>query len=430
MIGRPRALERLRVAVGRAPVTALLGPRQCGKTTLARAFARGRGAVFYDLESEPDLRRLQNPELVLGAERGLVVLDEIQAQPGLFGVLRVLADRERSRARFLVLGSAWPDIVGGASETLAGRVEFVDLGGFDLEETRGPWERLWLCGGFPRSWLARKEEDSRAWREGLVRTFLERDVPQLGMAIPAPAIAGSMGLSDKTVRSYLDILAGTFMLRQLQPWHENLGKRQVKAPKVYLRDSGLLHNLLDIGDRRSLLGHPRVGASFEGFVLEEVLRAVTPREAFFWATYGDAELDLFFISDGPRPKLSEAAGYLDWIRCTVPSGSSSVSRPRSSTWTLGIPSRRLSSRASRTARSKTRPSSADSCMSSRSPSSIVTVVDLELMRPPARGANVRTQQGRGRASVSRFQTRPAPHPYLHCKSGANARLRADTATRS
>lgn len=312
-------------------MTALLGPRQCGKTTLARLFARDRNAVFYDLGSQPDLRRLQNPELALGGEQGLVVLDEVQARPDLFAVLRVLADRPRSRTRFLILGSASPEIVKGAAETLAGRVELVELGGFDLGET-GPdsWERLWLRGGFPRSWLARTAQDSLAWREGLIRTFLERDVPQLGIHIPAvamrrfwtmlahyhgqtwnaSAIASSMGLSDKTVRSYLDILTGTFMVRQLQPWHDNLGKRQVKAPKVYLRDSGLLHGLLEIPDRRALLGSPRAGASFEGFAIEQVLRAVSPQQACFWAAHGGGEIDLVFASGGRRHgievKLSEA----------------------------------------------------------------------------------------------------------------------------
>ncbi len=331
MVGRPGILERLATAVRRSPVTALLGPRQSGKTTLARVFARRRQASFFDLESQPDLRRLQNPELALRAERGLVVLDEIQARPELFAVLRVLSDRPRRGTRFLVLGSASPDIVRGAAETLAGRVEFVELGGFDLSET-GPktWERLWLRGGFPRSWLARSNQDSLAWREGMIRTFLERDVPQLGIGIPAPAmrrfwtmlahyhgptwnasaIGSAMGLADKTVRSYLDILTGTFMVRQLQPWHENVAKRQVKAPKIYLRDSGLLHSLLEISERRTLLAHPRAGASFEGFAIEQVLRAVAPAQAFFWGTYGGAEIDLFFVRDGRRHgvevKFSEA----------------------------------------------------------------------------------------------------------------------------
>jgi predicted AAA+ superfamily ATPase len=331
VVERVRSLERLATAVRRAPVSALLGPRQCGKTTLARAFVRGRKSVVFDLESQPDLRRLQNPDLVLGAERGLVILDEIQAKPELFGVLRVLVDRPRNPARFLVLGSASPEIVRGVSETLAGRVEFVELSGFDVAEVDpASWARLWLRGGLPRSFLARSNDDSLAWREGLIRTFLERDVPQLGIGVPAVAmrrfwtmlahyhgqtwnaseIGRSMGLSDKTVRGYLDILTGTFMVRQLQPWHANVGKRQVKSPKVYLRDSGLLHSLLEIPDRRGLLGHPRAGASFEGFVLEQVLQAVSPPSAFFWGAHGGGELDLFFVLDGCRHgfeiKLDEA----------------------------------------------------------------------------------------------------------------------------
>jgi uncharacterized protein len=321
MISRPAALARLTRAIGRAPITALLGPRQCGKTTLARALAAARDAAFFDLESEPDRRRLQNPELVLGGFRGLVVLDEIQAAPELFRALRVLVDRPDRRSKFLLLGSASPDIVRRVSETLAGRIEFVELGGFDLSET-GParWERLWLRGGLPRSYLARSDGDSAAWREGFIRTFLERDVPQLGITIPAAAmrrfwtmlahyhgqtwnsseLARAMGLSDKTVRGYLDILTGTFMVRQLQPWHASLQKRQVKSPKIYLRDSGLLHSLLGIPDRHALVGHPRVGASWEGFALEQVLQAVRPPEAYFWATHGDAELDVLVTLKGRR----------------------------------------------------------------------------------------------------------------------------------
>jgi len=321
VIERTSSLGRLARAIGRSPVTALLGPRQCGKTTLARVVAAGRDATFFDLESEPDRRRLQNPELSLGAQRGLVVLDEIQAAPELFGVLRVVVDRPGRRARFLVLGSASPAIVRRASESLAGRIEFVELSGFNTQEV-GPaaWPRLWLRGGFPRSFLARSEAASAAWREAFIRTFLERDVPQLGITIPAAAmrrfwtmlahyhgqtwngseIGRGMGLSDKTVRSYLDILTGTFMIRQLQPWHENVAKRQVKAPKVYFRDPGLLHSLLGLPDRHALLGHPRVGASWEGFALEQVLQAVSPPEAFFWATHGEAEVDLFFVMNGCR----------------------------------------------------------------------------------------------------------------------------------
>ena len=342
MIDRLSALSRLAAAVRRSPVTALLGPRQCGKSTLARLFAEGREAAFFDLESPADAGRLANPELVLGSLRGLVVLDEIQALPGLLPVLRVLADRPGKPARFLVLGSASPAIVRGASETLAGRVEFVELGGFGLEEAGpGRWERLWVRGGFPRSFLARSEADSLAWREGFVRTFLERDVPQLGIGIPAAALrrfwtmlahahgktwngsdlGRSLGLSDKTVRGYLDLLTGTFMVRQLQPWFENVAKRQVKAPKVYLRDTGVLHHLLSLPDRRALLAHPCVGASFEGFVIEQFLGSVGTADAYFWATHGGAELDLLLVVGGRRVgvevKLTEKPGISRSMRVAM-----------------------------------------------------------------------------------------------------------------
>jgi len=321
MIERLSYLEQLTTAVRRSPVTALLGPRQCGKTTLARLFGAGRQAIHFDLESQPDQRRLQNPELILGSFQGLVILDEIQVMPELFNVLRVLVDRPETQARFLILGSASPDIIRNVSETLAGRVELVELAGFDLRETGADtWKRLWLRGGFPRSFLAASDEDSLAWREGFIRTFLERDIPQLGIRIPAAAmrrfwtmlahyhgqlwnaseLARAMGLSDKTVRSYLDILTGTFMVRQLQPWYENIGKRQVKAPKIYLRDSGVLHSLLSLPNLHILIGHPRVGASWEGFALEQVLLTLKPSETFFWATHSGAEIDLFFLAQGRR----------------------------------------------------------------------------------------------------------------------------------
>lgn len=321
MLHRPAFLERLRVAVRRSPVTALLGPRQCGKTTLARVFAGGQKATFFDMESVADQRRLQNPVLALGGLTGLVVLDEIQAVPDLFPVLRGLVDHPDTQARFLMLGSASPHILRHASETLAGRVEFIELSGFDLAEVGAEALRaLWLRGGFPRSFLADSDGDSFAWREGFVRTYLERDIPQLGFRIPAVAmrrfwtilahyhgqtwnaseLGRAMGLSDKTVRNYLDILAGTYMVRQLQPWFENLGKRQVKAPKVYFRDSGLLHHLLDIPTHHHLLGHPKVGASWEGFALEQVLRAFEPAQPYFWSTHSGAELDLIFMHRGRR----------------------------------------------------------------------------------------------------------------------------------
>lgn len=321
MIERTRYLDRLTRAERRSPVVALLGPRQCGKTTLARAYAAGREAAFFDLESAPDRSRLENPHLVLGSARGLVVLDEIQRVPELFSVLRVVVDQPNCAARFLVLGSASPSLVRGVSESLAGRVEFVELSGFGLTEI-DPARRddLWVRGGFPRSFLAESDGDSMAWRDGFIRTFLERDVPQMGINLPAPAmrrfwtmlahyhgqtwnaseLARAMGLSDKTVRSWLDVLTGTYMVRQLQPWHENLGKRQVKAPKVYLRDAGILHALLALPDRYALLGHPKVGASWEGFALEQALCVLRSDDVFFWATHGGAELDLFLQRRGRR----------------------------------------------------------------------------------------------------------------------------------
>lgn len=342
MLLRKDYLNRLETATYRSPVTALLGPRQCGKTTLARQFIEDKMATFFDLESLPDQRRLQNPELVLGALEGLVILDEIQTLPELFQVLRVLVDQPENKARFLVLGSASPALVKKASETLAGRVEFVELSGFSLSETGADtWRQLWVRGGFPRSFLAESEEDSLAWREGFIRTFLERDIPQLGISIPAAAmrrfwtmlahyhgqtwnaaeLARSMGFSDKTVRSYLDILTSTFMVRQLQPWYENISKRQVKAPKVYFRDTGLLHSLLDIRDQHTLLGNPKVGASWEGFALEQILQALRPSQAYYWATYGGAELDLVFLHSGKRygveVKFNEAPRLMPSMRTAL-----------------------------------------------------------------------------------------------------------------
>lgn len=331
MIDRTRYLERLTTAIGRSPITALLGPRQVGKTTLARLLAQGRPTTFFDLESQPDLRRLQNPEMVLSSLEGVVVIDEIQLLPSLFAALRVLVDRPQNRARFLILGSASPTIIKNVSETLAGRVEFIEMAPFGLSEVGVEhWRALWVRGGFPRAFLAESDEDSAAWREGFIRTFLERDVPQLGVAIPATAmrrfwtmlahyhgqtwnaseLGQSMGLSDKTVRSYLDLLTGAFMVRQLQPWHINIGKRQVRAPKIYLRDTGLLHGLLSLPDWSSVLGHPRVGASWEGFAIEQALQVIQPNDAYFWAVHNGAELDLLFFRRGRRygieVKFSEA----------------------------------------------------------------------------------------------------------------------------
>ncbi len=317
-ITRTALHRQVQAALKRSPVVALLGPRQCGKTTLARDMARTRDATFFDLERPADRSRLQEGELALGSLTGLVVIDEIQRQPDLFNLLRVLADRRPRRARFLILGSASPDLVKGISETLAGRVAFIDMGGFSLDEVGASHlERLWVRGGFPRSYLARNAADSVSWREDFVRTFLERDIPQLGIRVPAEhlrrfwsmtahyhaqiwngsEIAGSLGVGHPTAARYLDLLCGAFVLRRVPPWHANLGKRLVKSPKVYVRDSGLLHYFLGIRDRHDLLGHPKLGASWEGLVLEELLRIVSERDIHFYSTYSGAECD-FVVRSG------------------------------------------------------------------------------------------------------------------------------------
>lgn len=321
MIERPHAIEALGKALKANPVAVLLGPRQCGKTTLAREIAGRRRSTFFDLERPSDRASLGNPELMLEGLKGLVVIDEIQRMPGLFTVLRPLADRPGSPARFLLLGSASPDLVQGVSESLAGRAGFVDLGGLGLRDVDADKTRsLWLRGGFPRSFLARNEPSSLAWRQDFIRTFLERDIPALGLRIPSETLlrfwtmvahyhgqiwngaelARALGLSEKTVRGYLDILTGAFVLRQLQPWHENIGKRQYKAPKLYVRDSGLLHALLSVENRMQLAGHPKHGASWEGFALEQVMETLATRQAFFWGTHAGAELDLLFFRGGKR----------------------------------------------------------------------------------------------------------------------------------
>lgn len=321
MISRDKYRLQVEQALGRSPICALLGPRQCGKTTLAQAIAADRQSHFFDLEAPRDQLRLNNPQLALEQLQGLVVLDEVQLQPEIFPLLRVLADRSGRPAQFLILGSASPDLIQQSSESLAGRVEFVDLHGFDIEEA-GPATatQLWFRGGFPRSYLASSDSDSAAWREGFIRTFLERDLPQFGIRVGAPAmrrfwtmlahshgqlwnasqLGRAMGLSDKTVKRYLDDLTQTYMIRQLQPWFENLRKRQVKSPKIYLRDSGLLHTLLSLNYIEALTGHPQVGASWEGFAMEQVLRLRNARDAYFWNTQGGAELDLLLFEDGRR----------------------------------------------------------------------------------------------------------------------------------
>jgi predicted AAA+ superfamily ATPase len=320
-----------RRALRESPVVALVGPRQCGKTTLARELIRGRRAEYFDLENPVDVARLAAPELALAHLKGLVVIDEIQRRPDLFELLRVLADRRRTPARFLILGSASPDLVRGVSESLAGRVRFVDMGGFDISEVIPERkQRLWLRGGFPRSFLANSETRSLAWRNDFVRTFLERDIPQLGINVPSTTLrrfwtmvahfhgqiwngadfARSLGTSEPTARRYLDILTGAYVVRQLPPWFENIGKRQVRSPKIYVRDSGLLHALLSLRTHRDLMGHPKYGASWEGFAVEQVIGLLRPVEPYFWATHSGAELDLLVFRDGKRigfeMKISDA----------------------------------------------------------------------------------------------------------------------------
>ncbi|MDZ7794256.1 MAG: ATP-binding protein [Spirochaetia bacterium] len=319
MIPRSQYKNHIVKAIKRSKVTAILGPRQCGKTTLATEISKEIQSHFLDLESPSDRAKLQNPEQYLTGIPGLIIIDEIQQSPELFQVLRVLADRSDKNGRFLILGSASPDLSKRASESLAGRIEFIDLHGFNISETG--WEdyrRLWTRGGFPPSYLAHTEEDSIVWREGFVRTFLQRDIPQLGIHIPSATLrrfwtmlahshgqllnssqlAKSMGMNDKTIRSYIDILTSTYMVRQVQPWHANLKKRQVKSPKIYVSDTGLLHHLLGLSDMEDLLGHPQLGASWESFVIEQILRNIPALVPYFWSTYSGAELDFFALHRG------------------------------------------------------------------------------------------------------------------------------------
>ena len=321
MIQRPRWLAEIRAALKRSRVTALIGPRQSGKTTLARQIVAPDSPAYFDLEDPRSLARLAEPMTALAPLRGVVVIDEVQRRPDLFPILRVLADRRPPPARFLILGSASPDLLRQSSETLAGRLETVTLSGFGLDELGAEaLRRHWRRGGFPPAYLARSEHASFVWRQQFIHTYLERDLPQLGITIPAATLlrfwtmlahyhggvwnaadaARSLGVTEPTARRYVDLLAGLFMVRQLQPWHENLKKRQVKAPKVYVRDSGLLHALLGLASEREILSHPKVGASWEGYAIEEALRVVRPEAAYFWATHTGAELDLLLFKGGRR----------------------------------------------------------------------------------------------------------------------------------
>ncbi|MBM4351734.1 MAG: ATP-binding protein [Deltaproteobacteria bacterium] len=334
MIQRPHAINRVRNVFEVHPIAALLGPRQCGKTTLARMIAECEHSTFFDLENPIDVRRLSSPMQAFQGLSGLVVVDEVQRQPSLFELLRVLVDRPQNKAKFLLLGSASPRLVKDVSESLAGRIGFVDLSGFDLREIGVErLNRLWIRGGFPKSFLASGDSSSKIWREDFIRTFLERDIPQIGITIPAETLrrfwtmiahyhgqvwnaaefARSLGTSENTARRYLDILVGTYMVRILPPWFENISKRQVKAPKIYIRDSGVLHTLLHLPTRADVQGHPKLGASWEGFALEQLLSLLETKDNYFWGTYSGAELDLLVMVGGKRYgfefKYSDAPGH-------------------------------------------------------------------------------------------------------------------------
>ena len=319
MIKRPNLTRQIAQALKRSRVVALIGPRQCGKTTMARELVSTDSPNYFDLEDPQSLARFDQPLTALKSLKGVVVIDEVQRRPDLFPILRVLVDRTPLPARFLILGSTSSDFLRQSAESLAGRVETIEMRGFSLEEIGWKTQRRhWLRGGFPLSYLARTEKDSQIWRKHFIQTFLERDLAQWGISIPAVTLlrfwtmlahyhgqtwnaaepARSLGVTEPTVRRYLDILSGVFMIRPLLPWHANLKKRQVKAPKVYLRDTGLLHHLLGIRSEKELLMHPKSGASWEGYVIEETLHQLRPDEAYYWATHNGAEIDLVMIKDG------------------------------------------------------------------------------------------------------------------------------------
>ena len=319
MIERRDLKKRIRESLRRSRIVALVGPRQCGKTTLARAFMPLDSYNYFDLEDPSSLARLSQPMTALECLKGLIVIDEIQRMPDLFPVLRVLADRLPLPARFLILGSASPNLLSQASESLAGRIETISMSGFGLPELGiSAHESHWLRGGFPPSYLASSEQDSLAWRKNFIQTFLEQDLRQWGIMAPSLTLlrfwtmlahyngqlwnvsepARSLGISEPTVRRYLDILTGLFMVRQLQPWHANLKKRQIRSPKIYFRDTGLLHQLLGIRLKKDLFSHPKCGASWEGYVIEEVLKNANPDEQYFWRTHNGAEIDLVVVKDG------------------------------------------------------------------------------------------------------------------------------------
>ncbi|MDX9905288.1 MAG: ATP-binding protein [Bacteroidales bacterium] len=334
MILRPRLQAKIEQSISVSPIVALLGPRQCGKTTISRVIADNYKAVVFDLENPVDYQQLSvAPLITLQSLNGLVIIDEVQLLPELTSILRILADRPNSAAKFLILGSASPVMMKNAAESLAGRVSFIDMSGFNLEEIGAEHlQLLWTRGGFPRSFLGKDERISFKWRQDFIRTFLERDIPQLGISIPAVSLrrfwtmlahyhgniwngsdfARSIGTSEPTARRYLDILSGAFVVNQLQPWHENIKKRQVKSPKVYIRDSGLLHALLSLeGD--TIIQHPKLGFSWEGFIIEQLISKLGS-PCYFWATYAGGEIDLLTIQNGK--KIGFEIKYTDAPRIT------------------------------------------------------------------------------------------------------------------
>lgn len=322
---RPVYLERIRQAFKAHPIVALLGPRQCGKTTLARMYADQDHSLppenYFDLEDLNDIERLKSPQTALEGLKGLIVIDEVQRRPELFQTLRVLVDRPNQNQRFLILGSASRELLVQSSETLTGRIQTIELTPFCYSEVQS-LEQLWKRGGFPRSFLAEDDSSSRIWRQSYLKTFIEQDIPSFGIKVApeqlrrfwmmlthyhgsiynASEIGRSINLSYKTIRHYTNILTNTLMVRQLQPWHENISKRQVKSPKIYFRDSGLFHTLLNIKSESSLLTHPKLGASWEGFAVEEIIRHlnVDQWDCFFWATQASAELDLLVFKNEER----------------------------------------------------------------------------------------------------------------------------------
>lgn len=319
----PRSVLQRRIAdsILLNPITALIGPRQCGKSTIAGMIAENQKTSFFDLENPVDYTSLtQSPMLELESREGLIILDEVQRVPGIFPLLRVIADKKHKSKKFLILGSASPELVSGASESLAGRIAFIDMSGFNLVDIGiENWKKLWFRGSFPLSYLGSSDIESFSWRENFIRAFLERDIPQMGISIPSAALrrfwtmiahyhgqiwngsefARSMGATEPTARRYMDLLTDAHVVRQLQPWYEDIKKRQVKSPKIYIRDSGLLHSLLSLPDE-TISTHPKLGASWEGFVIEQILEIINSREAYFWATHAGAELDLLIFRNGKR----------------------------------------------------------------------------------------------------------------------------------